>query len=174
MNTQVYAFLFRTYGRSPKQWIAFLLEVIRTLVMRVYLVIVMAQVTSSIASGDLVAAKRYALFFLIAYILGAVTGMIGDFFALETNQVYGRLMLAFYQKMVGKDLSFYRDHQTGYLVSVFRQHLDNALLLVRFLRGEALGTVISLLVPPIVLWVVSPRVGVVATLVVVLQFLYVI
>ncbi len=80
--------------------------------------------------------------------------------------------MIFYQKLVGKDMSFYRDNQTGFLASVFRQYLDSSMLLLRFFRGEALGTLISLIIPPIVLCIASPGVGAIVTLVVIVQFIY--
>lgn len=175
MNTEVYRYLLRTYGKNPGQWIGFIAEIIRTLVIRVYIVVLMAQVTANIASGNLDAAKERAFSFFIAYALGTVIGTVGELLSAHTeNQQYAELMKGFYQKMIGKDLSFYRDHQTGYLASIFRQYLDSAMLLIRFSRGEALGTGISLLVPPVVLCVVSPRVGIISILVVFVQFLYVV
>jgi ATP-binding cassette subfamily B protein len=175
MNKEVYKYILQTYGRNPAQWVGFVAEIIRTLVMRVYIVIAMAQVTASLASGNIEAAKQYTLYFFLAYIVGAVVGTLGELLSTHTeNQQYGRLMMAFYQKLVGKDISFYRDNQTGYLASIFRQYLDSAMLLIRFSRGEALGTLVSLIVPPIVLFFASPSVGLIAILVVVTQFIYVV
>lgn len=175
MNKEVYKYILSTYGHNPAQWVGFAAEIIRTLVMRVYIVIAMAQVTSSIASGNLNAAKHYTLYFFVAYIAAAIVGTLGELLSTHTeNQQYGRLMMAFYQKLVGKDVSFYRDNQTGYLASIFRQYLDSAMLLIRFSRGEALGTLVSLIVPPVVLFFASPRVGLIAILVVVIQFVYVV
>jgi len=174
MNIEVYKYLLSTYGRNPAQWFGFAAEVVRILVMRVYVVIAMAQVTSSIASGNIETAKQYTLYFFIAYIAGAIIGTLGELLSVHTeNQQYSRLMMTFYQKLVGKDVSFYRDNQTGYLASIFRQFLDSAMLLIRFSRGEALGTLISLIVPPLVLFFASPQVGLITALVVMIQFMYV-
>ncbi|MFZ1720632.1 MAG: ABC transporter ATP-binding protein [Candidatus Moraniibacteriota bacterium] len=174
MNRAVYKYILRTYGRNPTQWVGFIAEIIRVLTMRVYIVIAMAQVTASIAAGDLHAARQYTLFFFIAYLGGAVIGTLGELLSIHTeNRQYGDLVLTFYKKLVGKDVSFYRNNQTGYLTSIFRQHLDSTLQLVRFFRGEALGTLLSLLVPPIVLFLASPGVGLIAILIVATQFTYI-
>ena len=175
MNKAVLKHILQTYGRNPGQWIGLALEFIRAVLLRVYVVIAMAQVTAALASGDLDGAKKYTLFFLVAYVMGAVIGTLGEIISVNTeNKEYERQMIFFYEKLVNKDISFYRDNQTGYLTSAFRQYLDSVLDLLRFFRGEALGTVISLTVPPIVLFFASPIVGFVATLVVVVQFVYVV
>lgn len=175
MNKKVYKHLLNTYGRQPAEWLGYLAETVRVLIIRVYVVIVMAQVASNIAGGDLASAKRHTLYYLVAYIIGTVIGTIGQLLSDRTeNEVYRKLMVAYHKKLINKDISFYRDNQTGYLASAFRQYLDAAMLLVRFWRGEALGAVISLIAPTVVLLVVSPRVGLVATAVVVVQLFYIV
>lgn len=175
MNRDVYKHILNTYGRNFVIWVGFLAALVQTFVIRVYVVIVMAQVASSIASGDIEGAKRYTLYYLIAYIFGSVIGTVGELLSTKTeNEQYGKLMLYYHKKLVNKDMSFYRDNQTGYLASVFRQYLDAAMILVRFWRGEALGTLISLTVPTIVIVVASPKVGVVAALVIMVQIVYVV
>ncbi|MDO8509685.1 MAG: ABC transporter ATP-binding protein [bacterium] len=175
MNKAVYKYIFHIYGRNPLQWIGFVAGIIRTSIMRVYAVIAMAQVTASVASGNISDAKKYTLYFFIACIIGALIGTFGEILSLNTeNKQYGKLMIVFYKKLVGKDLSFYRDNQTGYLTSIYRQHLDGALLLFRFFRGEALAVLISLVIPPIVLFVASPSVGLIAIAIVLVQVIYVI
>lgn len=174
MNREVYQHLLQTYGRHPGQWVGFVAEVIRTLIVRVYVVVIMARVTASLASGDLETAKQQTLYYFLAYVGGSVIGTGGELLSTHVeNRQYGLLMMAFYEKLIGKDLAFYRDNQTGYLASLFRQYLDSAMLLIRFFRGEALGVFISLTVPPFVLCLASPRVGVIAIGVVIIQFLYV-
>ncbi|MBP7767439.1 ABC transporter ATP-binding protein, partial [Candidatus Saccharibacteria bacterium] len=175
MNRDVYKHILNTYGRNFVIWVGFLAALVQTFVIRVYVVIVMAQVASSIASGDIEGAKRYTLYYLIAYIFGSVIGTVGELLSTKTeNEQYGKLMLYYHKKLVNKDMSFYRDNQTGYLASVFRQYLDAAMILVRFWRGEALGTLISLTMPTIVIVVASPKVGVVAALVIMVQIVYVV
>lgn len=66
MNKEVYKYILQTYGRNPAQWIGFVAEIVRTLVMRVYIVIAMAQVTASLASGNIEAAKQYTFYFFLA------------------------------------------------------------------------------------------------------------
>lgn len=175
MNKEVYRHVLNTYGRNPGQWFGLLAEIVRTLISRVYVTILMAQVAANIASGDADSAKRHIIYFLIAYVAGAIIGAIGELVAVRTeNDVYGRLMMVYYLKLTGKDMSFYRDSQTGYLTSTFRQYLDGAILFVRFLRGEVTRVTISLIVPALVLLVVDWKIGIVACLIVITQVLYVV
>lgn len=174
MNIAVYKHILHTYGRRPGIWIGLVAEAFRLSVMRVYIVIAMAQVTTSLASGDLSSAKKYTFYFLIADVVGAIIGSVGELISIKTeNREYGRLMVAFYKKLIGKDIAFYRDHQTGYLASMYRQYLDSLLQLIRLLRGEVLNTLIALVVPPLVLFIASPLIGMVAIGIIVVQFLYV-
>ncbi len=173
MNIEVYKHIIKTYGRNLGQWIGFVAVIIRVLIIRVYIVIIMAQITTKIASGDVDGAKMYTLYFFLAYIFGSVVSTFGEILSTYTeNKQYGKMMVAFYQKLIGKDLSFYRDNQTGYLVSAFRQYLDGLILLLRFVRGEALGTFISLLVPPIILFFADQKIGLISIGIVLVQFLY--
>lgn len=175
MNKEVYKFIFRTYGHNFGQWVGFFAEIFRVAVMRVYMAIAIAQVTANVASGNFDASKRYTLYFFFAYLAAALVGTLGELLSVYTeSRQYARLSTAFYQKLVGKDVSFYRDNQTGYLASMFRQHLDAAMLLLRFFRGEALAAFITLVVPPIVLLFASPQVGLIAIIIVLAQFIYVI
>lgn len=174
MNKEVYKHLLRTYGRNVGQWVGLLTHIFRILTNRVYIVIAMANITSSIASGDLGGAKKHTLYFLLAYIFASVIGTLGELLSTHTeNKQYHKLMMVFYQKLVGKDLAFYRDNQTGYLASIFRQYLDGTMVLLRFLRGEAMGTVLSLVLPPIVLYFASPKVGLAAAGIIFIQLIYV-
>ncbi|HEX9503908.1 MAG TPA: ABC transporter ATP-binding protein [Patescibacteria group bacterium] len=175
MNKEVYKHIIKTYGRNLWQWVGFVAVIIRVLIIRVYIVIAMAQVTTAIASGDVAGAKKYTLYFFLAYVIGSIISTLGELLSNYTEQKqYEKLLTAFYQKLIGKDLSFYRDNQTGYLVSAFRQYLDSLLLLLRFMRGEALGVFISLLVPPIVLFFADQKVGLISIGIILVQYIYII
>ncbi len=174
MNREVYKYVWASYGHSIKLRVGFFGVLIQMFVIRVYVAIVMAQVASNIASGDIASAKRHTLVYLIVYVIGTVIGTIGSLMCHSAdNEIYGRQAIAFHKKLISKDMSFYRDNQTGYLTSIFRQHVDSTMDIVRFWRGEALGMVLSLTIPVIVLAIVSPVVGLAAAAVVIAQVLYI-
>jgi len=175
VNTAVYRHLLGTYGRRWGYWFGFVSEIIRTLLLRVYVTVIMAQTAADIASGNLAAAKWNALYFLIAYSVGAIIGAVGELVIVGTeNNQYERLMVKYYTRLIAKDMSFFRDNQTGYLVSLYRQYLDSAILLVRFIRGDAIRAFISITVPAIILTVADWRVGLVAIVIIIIQLFYMI
>jgi ATP-binding cassette, subfamily B, bacterial len=175
MNIEVYRHILKVYGRDPGQWFGFLAAIIRTLTIRVYLVVIIAEITSKVAAGDIAGAKGQMLQFFLVYVIGTVIGAAGELVATHTeNKQYYKVMLGFYQKLINKDIAFYRDNQTGYLASVFRQYLDGMITLIRFFRGGALAEFMSLIIPPIVLFLASPTIGLVAIGVVAIQFIYII
>lgn len=174
MNFEVYKHFFSTYGKNPLWWVGFCGALFRYLIFRIYVVVLMARITTSVAEGDFVQAKIDTLQFFVVFVVGSliIAGSEYLYIEIEQNQ-YSRLMLAYYDKLINKDLSFYRDNQTGYLASTYRQYLDSLIQLSKFLRGQAIGTVVTLLVPPFVLVKASPSVGLVAMLVIVVQIIYV-
>jgi ATP-binding cassette subfamily B protein len=173
MNKEVYKHVLKTYGHNPKQWIGLFIRIFYLLLVRIYIVVLMADITTKVASGDIEGAKKYTIYFFTAYIIGFIIDAFGEMLSTVTeNKQYAKLMVAFYEKLIGKDLSFYRDNQTGYLASAFRQYLDGQMVFLRFIRGEALGVFISLVVPPIVLYLASPKIGLIAFGIVLVQFIY--
>lgn len=134
----------------------------------------MAQAVAKVAAGDILSAKRYILYFFVLFCVGVILGSAGDLVAFYSeNLEYRRLALDYYSKLTRKDMSFYRDNQTGYLASTFRQYLDAAIVLVRFLRANVLSTLVTLLAPVVVLLFANWQVGLIALLIVFVQFIYV-
>lgn len=174
MNRKVYAHLLSTYGTLPQFWISLALVVVQTILLRVVAVIIIARLAGQVASGDLESAKISAFAYLGVAIAGIIARLIKELVAISgENRMYDRLAVAYYKKMVGKDMAFFRDHQAGYLASTFRQHVDSALDLVRLVRGELIQTSISLIVPAAVLFFASWQIGLAALSVVVIQILYI-
>lgn len=175
MNADIYRYLLRTYGKHPGYWAGFIGEVIRSLLVRVWVVIIMARIAANLAEHHIAAAKTDTLYFLIIYVMGSAIGAIGDLIATNTeNSVYECLSVNYAEKLTSKDMSFYRDNQGGYLVSLFRQYLDSTMLLVRFFRSDVVRTVIGLAMPAVVLGILDWKLGIVAGLVVALQAVYVV
>lgn len=174
MNRAVYKQLFLIFGKNPGQWFGLAAEIIRSFLLRVFIVIMMAETASSLAAGNFDDAKRYTVYFLLAYIVGSVIGMVGDLVSLwSENHEYNNRLMYYHRKLTNKDMSFYRDSQTGYLASVFRQHLDGCMYLVRLIRSSITRTLISLTVPAVILWFLDWRLGVVAVAIVALQLVYI-
>lgn len=174
MNREVYAYLLKTYGRLPQFWVSMVLVVVQTVLMRVVSVIIIAGLAGQIATGDFEGAKVSVFMYLGVAIIGLAARLGKELIAtLAENRLYDRLAVAYYKTMVGKDMAFFRDHQTGYLAGTFRQHVDSALDLVRLFRGDLIQTFISLVVPTVVLFFASWPVGLTALGVVIAQIIYI-
>lgn len=175
MNTEIYRYLLHTYGRRPGYWTGFVSEVVRSLMIRVWVVIIMARVAGNLAEHHIHAAKTDILYFLAVYAAGSIIGAFGDLVAMTAeNAQYEQLSVHFSATLTGKDMSFYRDNQGGYLVSLFRQYLDSTMLLVRFIRGDAIRAIIGLAMPAVILGTLNWKLGLVAGVIVLLQAIYII
>lgn len=175
MNREIYSYLLHTYGRRPGFWFGVVCETTRTLLVRVIVVIIMSHTAAQLAQHDLAGAKHSILIFLVAYIIGACIGAVGELVAIRSeNAEYLQLSTNFSRKLTGKDMSFYRDNQGGYLVSLFRQYIDSTMLLVRFFRIEAIRAFIGLAMPAVVLGFLDWRLGIVAGLVIAVQAIYIV
>lgn len=174
MNREVYSFLLKTYGRRAGLWVSAALTIAQTILLRVVTIYILAHLVADLAAGDYDGARQNVIWQLAAGVAGLLCRLGRELIGVRAeNSVYRQHTLAYYKKLVGKDMSFYRDHQTGYLASTFRQHLDSGLELVRLLRGESLQTIISLTIPVCVLLYASLPVGLTAIGVIIVQIIYV-
>ncbi len=174
MNRDVYKYILSTYGRNPGQWFGFLAEIARTILSRIVTIVIMASAVTNLAAGDFEAAKSNVLWFLAVFVAAATIGAIGEIVSVHTeNLEYEKLSVGFHKKLTSKDMSFYRDNQTGYLASVFRQHLDSMMQFVRLIRGEVTRAAVSLVAPISVLWVADWRLGSIALVIVIIQLFYI-
>lgn len=162
-----------SYGKRPGIWFAFFAEGIRAFIGRVITVILLAKMVSAISVGDYSLAKETVVLWVILTIASAILASIGELVSVNSENIeYGRLLNEWYKKLTNKDMAFYRNHQAGYLSAMFRQYLDGQLLIVRMLRTDILRTFISLIFPAVVLLLTSWKVGLVASLLVVTQIIY--
>jgi len=174
MNNSVYRHILSTYGRRPGLWFAVASEITRTLIIRVYVVILLADMVAAISTGNFDRARNDIIIYFVAYVFAAAIGAIGDLVGVNTeNHTYGKLMVDYYKKLTNKDMSFYRDRHTGYLTSMYRQYLDNAIKISRTLRVDMVRTAISLTIPGIILLFYSWPIGLIAMALVVLQTFYI-
>lgn len=142
--------------------------------MRIVATLIAAHIATLITIGDWVQARNFALYYLVAYAIGALIGTLGEIVALWVqNNRYNSIRMTFYQKLTGKDMSFYRDNQTGYLAGAFRQHLDGLMVLARMMRTRVVQVGISVIVPVIVLASNDWRLGLLAVGVIIVQIVYI-
>ncbi len=174
MNRKVYANLLSTYGRRVGVWCGFILELLRAVMGRVISVIILAQIASAVARQDFTSAQHSIVLWAVLTFIANILSSFGELCAHRAeNREYGRLGMIFYKKLANKDMSFYRNHKTGYLTPIYRQHVDSAMDLVRLIRGNALRTFVSLTGPIIILSVANWKIGLVALALMLSQVVYV-
>lgn len=173
MNRDVYRHLLSSYGKRPGIWFGFVSEGIRAFVGRVVTVILLAKMVGAISAGDLESAQSLIVLWLVLTISSTLLAAGGEIVSIWTeNQVYAEQLINWYKKLTNKDMSFYRNNQSGYLSAMFRQYLDAQILLVRMFRSDILRTFISLVFPAIVLFLASWKVGLLAIILVIVQAIY--
>ena len=174
MTRAVYTHLLATYGRLPQIWISIGMVITHTLLMRVVSVIVIAQLAAHIVAGETEAAKTSILIYLGLSVLALLLRLGKELIAVRAeNREYARLLVEYYKKVINKDMSFFRDHQTGYIAGTFRQHIDGGLDLVRMIRGELLQGFLALIAPVIVLLIASWQIGLVVLGILAVQVVYI-
>lgn len=175
MNKTVYKHLLATYGRQPGVWIGLLGGIVRPLILVTFTGFATAQLAASIAAGDTNSAQQSIWYLFLLNVFAALATAVGELVGSRAEEaVYGSLQVRYHQKLVSKDMSFYRDNQTGYLTSLFRQYQDNGMLLVRSLRTEVARVTVTLLAPVVVLWVTDWRLGLVSLAIILVQLVYVV
>jgi ATP-binding cassette subfamily B protein len=174
MNNTALRHVLRTYGRSPGVWFAFGAEVVRAFLGRVVTVLLLAGMVAAVAEGNFDRAKELVIIWAAITLFTTVLSVFGELAGVRgENRTYGNLMLSYYEKLTGKDMTYFRDTHTGYVAAQVRQYVDAGLLLTRQLRGEILRMFISLVFPVVVLFVLYWPIGLVAFVLVVTQGLYV-
>lgn len=173
MSTAVYKHILSTYGKNPGIWAALVCEVIRTLLTRIYMVVVVANLAAAVTAGNMAEARQAILIYVGVMVVSMIAGSAGDLLGhYFENVTYGKLSFAYYTKLTTKDMAFYRDSRSGYVTAMFRQYLDSALLLTRMYRTEVIRMVISLTAPVVVLFAYSWQIGLAALGAVISQAIY--
>lgn len=174
MNRQVYYYLLTTYGRLPGYWFGVVAEIISSLIIRVFGVIFVANIAGAIAARDLGHAKQQVLIYFLVSVVGNVLATAGEIVAYRAeNKRYDELVVHYYRRMMAKDMSFFKDHQTGYLATTFRQHVDGGLQLVRLVRQDFIRQFVSLVAPTVVLFTYAWQIGVIAVAIIFTQLIYI-
>ncbi|MDB5182720.1 MAG: hypothetical protein JWO47_504 [Candidatus Saccharibacteria bacterium] len=173
MNRKAYKHLLHTYGRKPTVWFSFVAEIIRTLIARIFSLLILANLAANIAAGHYGEAKHDIILFvsvvLFADVLLTLTGLLSH---RGENAIYETNAVRYYKKLTNKDMSFYRDSHTGYLTSMLKQYVDSSLDLLRLLRTDIVRASVSLTIPALVLTIASWKVGLTAFGLVIFQIFY--
>jgi hypothetical protein len=104
MNKEVYKHVLGTYGKNPRVWLGIFGVLVETFIIRVYVVIIVAQIASNIAAGNITAAKSHTILYLIIYCIGVIFGTLGELVVTKAeDDVYEDMAVVFHRKLIGKD-----------------------------------------------------------------------
>jgi ATP-binding cassette, subfamily B, bacterial len=174
MYKQVYKQLLQSYGKQPGYWFGVAAELYRTYITRFGIVIVMGHVTADLWRGDLPAAKSAVLILGLLMFSATFVEFIGTLWAENvTQKEYARLGQKYYRKLINKDMSFYRDNQTGYLIASYRHYLDGLVLLSRFIRVNMFREISSILITLILMAQINMKLTLIMIVILVLQLAYI-
>lgn len=100
-------------------------------------------------------------FAAFSLVMGVLSPLIKYVALLGENPVYAESMTSYFNQLINADLKYFNDNLTGYLTTAARQYNDSVLTLVRKLRDNYLGVVLSILLPLVVISITDIRLGLV-------------
>lgn len=149
----VYSHLWSTYGQSWYIRFSYILKIAIMICKLVGLPVASSLIITRISIRDYAGAQQgvvmFVCFSLLIGILTPVTkyiGMLGD------NKIYGKLTTSYISRLVMTDLDYFNSNLAGYLTTATRQYVDNGINLVRNLRDRYLGTIMSIMLPLLVIF----------------------
>lgn len=149
MNARVLKHVFRAYRSVPAVWIAFACELMRSIFFNGIFPMLLAQIIADAFSQGL--SNAFPIL-VVMFGLSIVAGSLGDyFFVTRTDAKYKGLATTFHSRLLSKNLSYFKSKSVGELSTLFRDHMDGTIHLVRFFRKEMLNFGTCLLMPPVIL-----------------------
>lgn len=171
----VYRHLWNTYGRSRKVQISYILQIIgrvcKLIVLPIAISLIIARLSVQDFEGAYEAVFLYVAFSLVLGILAPIIKYIG---MLGENKVYRESTATYFSRLVTADLEYFHSNLAGYLTSATRHYTDGCILLVRALRDKYINTILSILFPIIVIFLVDMVLGLIAFALSMVQVIYII
>ena len=156
----VYSHLWKTYGQSWYIRSAFLIRFASRVFKLVVLPVLVSQMIANITQSDFDGARSLLVMYVAGSLVITLLTPLGGYVAiLGENPVYAKSMRMYFQKLVNVDIHFFNSSQAGYITVATRQYSDNTLLMTRSLYGRYMNTVLSILLPIIVIIKVNYIIG---------------
>ena len=152
--TQVYAHLWRSYGRSWFVRASFAMHLVTRICKLVVLPVALSLVITHLSKQDYAAAyAAVALFVGTSLTIGIITpltkyvGMKGE------NKVYRASTAAYFARLIGADMDYFHSNLAGYLTAATRQYVDSCIGLVRAMRDRYMTTLLGIVFPlAVIMW----------------------
>jgi ATP-binding cassette subfamily B protein len=141
-----------SYKEVRSVWLGFLSKLIENFTSKCLLSILLAKLIKALVEGDRGFATKLILITTGVLIATAIVNAIGDhFFVKYTDKRYKVLAGDFHSKLLAKDVAYFEQESVGKLESLFRNHLDGTIKVIRLLRGNVLSFLSALFFPVIAL-----------------------
>lgn len=169
----VYAHLWQTYGQSWPVRFSFILQIISRISRFVALPIAISLIIARLSVGDFSAASEavliFAIFSLVIGIAAPLTRYIG---VIGEQKVYHDTAESYFSKLVSSDVEYFNSNLSGYLTTATRQYTDSAVNFVRAIRSQYVDTILSIILPLVVIVWVDVWLGLIAAVLSLAQAAY--
>lgn len=156
-------------------WIisSFILQFIARICKLVALPIAMSLIIARLSTGDYSGAQQAVLMFVgFSLLFGILVPLVKYLGIRGEIGAYSFSVLNYFKHLINTDLDFFNSNLSGYLTTSTRQYVDSCVNLVRSLRDKYLGTVLSIILPLIVILWVDWLLGVVTIFLSLVQAIY--
>lgn len=144
--------VYSAYSGVSAVWIGFLSKLIENFVSKCLLSILFAKVVVALVEGNNNAAITDIVIIAAVLVVTAIINSIGEHsFVKHTDRRYKVLVGEFHEKLLTKDVEYFESESVGKLNTLFRDHLDGTIRVIRLFRGELLSFFSALFFPVLAL-----------------------
>ena len=156
----VYSHLWKTYGQSWYVRLSYLLRIITRLLKLIVLPVISSRIIAGIAASQYDEARIYVVIFVIFSLVLSVLNPLTDLIGYKAeNPIYSKITGDYFFKLMMTDVRYFNDSFAGYITTAIRQYGDASLAIVRDIRRTYINTILSILLPVIVIMYVDVLVG---------------
>lgn len=171
--TQVYRHLWQTYGQSWPVRVSYALKIVVRACKLVGLPVLLSVLIARLSTQDYPGALEAVVYFGgFSLVLGLLVPLIKYIGMIGEQKIYTKAAGDYFSKLITADLGYFNSNLSGYLTTAVRHYLDSCLQLIRALRDDYIGTVLSIVLPLIVIMWLDVWLGLVALGLSVVQAIY--
>jgi ATP-binding cassette subfamily B protein len=159
----VYTHLWRTYGQSWQVRLSFVIQVLSRVCKFVVLPIALSLIITKLSAKDFDGAQAAVLLFVGGSLtLGILTPLTKYIGMLGESKIYASSTRAYFSRLIHADLDYFHSNLSGYLTAATRHYVDGCVQMVRALRDRYISTILTILLPLIVIFWLDVWLGIVA------------
>ena len=170
----VYGFLWRTYGSYWQVRLSFLIRLISQLAYLVAIPIATSMLVSYLSKGNYDAAIWALILFLAMYFSIDILSPLATWIGLRgENKAYAKLTGDYFNMLIRFDMNYFNSNMAGDLTTAVRQFADSCMILVRTLRQVYMSSILSILLPVIVILFYDWKLGLIVLCLSIVQTIYI-